>query len=307
MAPGPEKYKSFMSARRTYYNVGQLIRERTDQRQICQSIQTRNMHMPRARVGDIHLSYTVRGEGEWLVLIGGYASSNWASWGAMLDQLARHYRVLAFDNRGIADSDAPDIPYSTEMLARDTLGLMDHLGIGQARILGKSMGGAIGQWVALLAPERVRALAMTSTTSRPDARAKKMIRWWMDTARTAGFEALFPGELTYFYTADFYERNPDAIARAEAALIAVHRPVHGFIRMGEALIAHDTWERLPEIGMPTFLLCGADDMITPAAHSLAMATRLPHAEVYIIPDTLHGVMSEKPETFDRVLEFLKAN
>lgn len=261
--------------------------------------------MPRVKVGDIHLSYTVRGEGEWLVLIGGYASSNWASWGGMLDQLAQHFRVLAFDNRGIGGSDAPDTPYSTTMLARDTLGLMDHLEIGQARVLGKSMGGAIGQWLSLLAPERVRALAMTSTTSRPDARAKKMIRWWIDTARTAGFAALFPGELTYFYTADFYDRHPEAIARAEAALLEVHRPLHGFIRMGEALIAHDTWDRLPEIDLPAFLLCGADDMITPAAHSLAMAQRMPRARAQIIPNTLHGVMSERPETFDLVLQFLK--
>jgi pimeloyl-ACP methyl ester carboxylesterase len=263
--------------------------------------------MPRTRIGEINLSYTVQGSGDWLVLIGGYASSNWTSWGGMLDELARHFRVLAFDNRGIADSDAPDVPYSTEMLAEDTLGLMDHLGIGQARILGKSMGGAIGQWVALRAPERVRALAMTSTTSRPDARAKKMIRWWMDTARTAGFAALFPGELTYFYTADFYDRYPEAIARAEAALLAVHRPLHGFIRMGEALMAHDTWDRLPEISAPSFLLCGADDMITPAAHSVAMSRRMPKAEVQIIPDTLHGVMSEKPESFKLVLDFLKSH
>jgi 3-oxoadipate enol-lactonase len=263
--------------------------------------------MPRAKVGDIHLNYTVRGEGDWLVLIGGYASSNWTSWGGMLDQLAAHFRVLAFDNRGIGESDAPDIPYTTEMLARDTLGLMDHLGIDHARILGKSMGGAIGQWVALLAPGRVRALAMTSTTARPDARAKKMVRWWIDTARSAGFAALFPGELTYFYTADYYERNPEAVARAEAALIAVDRPLHGFIRMGEALIAHDTFERLGELTMPVLLLCGADDMITPAKHSLAMASKMPRAEVHIIPDTLHGVMSEKPETFDLVLEFLKAH
>ncbi len=75
--------------------------------------------MPRVKVGDIHLSYTVRGDGDWLVLIGGYASSNWASWGGMLDQLAEHFRVVAFDNRGIGESDAPDVPYSTEMLARE--------------------------------------------------------------------------------------------------------------------------------------------------------------------------------------------
>jgi 3-oxoadipate enol-lactonase len=69
--------------------------------------------MPLARIGDIKLNYTVQGSGEWLVLIGGYASSNWHSWGAMITELAKTYRVLAFDNRGIGESDVPDYPYST--------------------------------------------------------------------------------------------------------------------------------------------------------------------------------------------------
>lgn len=261
--------------------------------------------MPTARVGDIQLNYTVQGAGDWLVLIGGYASSNWQSWGAMLAELAKRYRVLAFDNRGIGESDAPDAPYSTRMLARDTLGLMDHLGIDSARIVGKSMGGAIAQWVALEQPQRVRCVAMTSTTARLDSRARKMVRWWMDSAKDSGFAKLFPGELTYFYTPGYYDSHPDAIARAEQALIAVHRPLHGFLRMGQALIEHDTWDRLPEITVPVFLLCGADDMITPASHSRAMAQRLPDAELHIIADTLHGVMSEKPETFQLVLDFLR--
>jgi pimeloyl-ACP methyl ester carboxylesterase len=75
--------------------------------------------------------------------------------------------------------------------------------------------------------------------------------------------------------------------------------------MGEALIAHDTWDRLPEINAPALLLCGADDMITPAAHSVAMAERMPQARAQIIPNALHGVMSERPESFDLMLNFLK--
>jgi pimeloyl-ACP methyl ester carboxylesterase len=131
-----------------------------------------------------------------------------------------------------------------------------------------------------------------------------MVQWWMDTARDSGFEVLFPGELTYFYTPAFYDAHPEAIARAEQALIAVNRPLKGFLHMGHALLTHDTWERLGEIRVPCLLLCGADDMITPASHSAAMGKRLPNAEVHIIPDALHGVMSEKPETFQLVLDFL---
>jgi len=260
--------------------------------------------MPLARIGDIKLNYTVQGSGEWLVLIGGYASSNWHSWGAMITELAKTYRVLAFDNRGIGESDVPDYPYTTRMLAMDVLGLMDHLEIERAHILGKSLGGAIGQWVALEQPERVRCLAMTSTTARLDTRARKMVQWWMESARDSGFATLFPGELTYFYTAEYYDANPEAIARAEQTLLAVHRPLNGFLHMGHALLTHDTWDRIPEIAAPAFLLCGGDDMITPAAHTEAMAQRMQDAEVHIVPRMLHGVMSEKPETFQLVVDFL---
>jgi len=126
-----------------------------------------------ANVNGVKLSYTIQGSCEWLILIGGYASSNWQSWGHILNELSKSYKVLAFDNRGIAGSDVPDYPYTTPMLADDVLGLMDHLSIDKARILGKSMGGSIAQWVTLKQPSRVQSLVMTSTTSRLDARAKK--------------------------------------------------------------------------------------------------------------------------------------
>lgn len=261
--------------------------------------------MPLARVNDVTLNYTVEGDGEWLVLVGGYASSNYASWGSTLTTLAKDYRVLAFDNRGIGGSDVPDYPYTTPMLARDTLGLMDHLGIDQARIYGKSLGGAIAQCVALEAPQRVRCLVMTSTTARLDRRAARMVEWWMATARDCGFATLFRGELTYFYTAEYYETHPEGIERAERALIDVHRPLAGFLHMGHALLTHDTLGRLGEISMPALLVCGADDMITPASHTVMMGERMPNAEVHIIARTLHGVTAERPETFALIVDFLR--
>lgn len=67
--------------------------------------------MPFATVGDVTINYTVQGAGDWVVLIGGYASGNWQAWGAHLTELAKSYKVLALDNRGIGESDVPDYPY----------------------------------------------------------------------------------------------------------------------------------------------------------------------------------------------------
>jgi 3-oxoadipate enol-lactonase len=117
----------------------------------------------KTKVGKVELNYTVHGRGDWLVLIGGLAGGNWQSWLGQIPRLAEHYRILAFDNRGIGESDAPDEPYTTKMMAEDTIGLMDALDIRRAHVFGKSLGGAIGQVMALDHPERVRTLIMTSS------------------------------------------------------------------------------------------------------------------------------------------------
>ena len=263
--------------------------------------------MPIAKIGDVSLNYTVEGSGDWLVLIGGYASGNWQAWGAQLAELSKTWRVLAFDNRGIGASDVPDYPYTTRMMALDALGLMDHLGIERAHVLGKSLGGAIAQWVAIEQPQRVRSLAMSSTFARPSKRFTKMVEWWVATAGSAGFSALFPGQLTYFYSAEYYEANFAAIEKATATLVGVNRPLKGFAHTGHAAVTHDTWDRLAEIRVPTLILCGEEDVITPPRHSLEFGARIPGAEVHIEPRTLHGLMTEKPETFRRVKEFFLRN
>jgi 3-oxoadipate enol-lactonase len=253
----------------------------------------------------IRLNYVVQGEGDWLLLIGGYASGNWQAWGRQIDILSRSFRVLAFDNRGIGGSDVPNHPYDTRSMAADAAGLMDHLGITRAHVLGKSLGGAIAQWLAIDRPELVRRLAMTSTLARPHKRFQHMVGWWMATAEKAGFEHLFPGLLTYFYSEAFYETHFEQVQKAEQALIATPRSLQGFLNTGHAAMEHDSWDRLPDIRCPTFLLCGGDDVITTAAHTQEIAARIPHAEALIVPGTLHGFMSERPDSLDRIIEFFQ--
>jgi 3-oxoadipate enol-lactonase len=261
--------------------------------------------MPLARIGDVTLHYAIDGAGDWLVLIGGYASGNLDAWGPQREELARTYRVLCFDNRGIGRSYVPDGPYTTRMMANDTAGLMAYLGIERAHIFGKSLGGCIAQWLALDQPAKVRSLAMTSTLARTDKRTGAMVRWWMDTAKAAGFQALFPGLLTYFYTAEYYERNGDSIERAAKALSDASRPLDGFLHTGHALMTHDTWDRLGDIAAPTLLICGAEDIITCPRHTEQMGRRIRNAEVRIVPRTLHGVMTEAPESFGYIVDFFR--
>jgi len=121
--------------------------------------------MPKARVRDVNLNYDMRGNGDPLVMIMGLGASS-AAWDPrLLEELARSFTVVTFDNRGTGQSDKPDIPYSIEMFADDTAGLMDALGIARAHIFGVSMGGMIAQEFALRHAARVRTLTLGCTTA----------------------------------------------------------------------------------------------------------------------------------------------
>jgi len=262
--------------------------------------------MPQVQVGDIQMNYTVQGEGEWLVMVGGYASGNWSSWGPQLTRAAQDFKVLAFDNRGIGGTDAPDAPYTTHMMAADALGLMAHLGIERAHVLGKSLGGAIAQQMALQQPARVRSLAMTSTFGKLGHRGQDMVRWWLGSAQAMGLNhCFFAGLLTYFYTERYYESNRGKINASLEALLQVHRPLHGYLHTGHALLTHDVMARLGEIACPTQILIGKNDIITTVEHSQALAAAIPHAQLQVYEDTWHGFMSERPDAFESMMAFFK--
>ncbi|MCK4963645.1 MAG: alpha/beta fold hydrolase, partial [Dehalococcoidia bacterium] len=122
--------------------------------------------MPTTKVGDINMYYEVHGEGEPLLLIMGLGS-DLTSWIFQIPEFSKKYQVIAFDNRGVGRTDAPDVPYSTAMMADDTTGLLDALGIEKAHVLGLSMGGFIAQELAVKYPQRVKSLVLAATAAGP--------------------------------------------------------------------------------------------------------------------------------------------
>src|ERR1017187_7563847 len=118
--------------------------------------------MPTISVNDITMYYEIHGGGELVVLISGLNSDH-SLYRGIIPQLAESYQVVVFDNRGMGQTDKPDIPYSIEMMADDAAGLLDALGIEQAHILGTSMGGRIAAALALKHPRQVKSLILVST------------------------------------------------------------------------------------------------------------------------------------------------
>jgi pimeloyl-ACP methyl ester carboxylesterase len=118
--------------------------------------------MPHLRANGINIYYEEYGTGEPLVLIMGFTVSS-VGWHWNLADFAKHFRVIAFDNRGVGQSDKPNVPYSMATFADDTAGVLDGLGLNTAHVFGISMGGMIAQEFALRHPQRVKTLTLGCT------------------------------------------------------------------------------------------------------------------------------------------------
>src|SRR2546425_9182600 len=133
--------------------------------------------MPRVRIGELELFPTIVGAGEPVLLVMGLGGEHRA-WGLVRRELARRYRLVLVDNRDAGASDEANRPYGTGDMAADALGVIDHLGIERFHVVGASMGGAIAQHLALLAPTRVATLVLIGTWGRTDAFLRTVLTGW---------------------------------------------------------------------------------------------------------------------------------
>jgi len=195
--------------------------------------------MTTARVGDIEMYYEVHGSGDPLVLIGGLAGDiSQSTW--LTIWCAQRSRVLAFDNRGAGRTDAPDIPYTIPMMANDTDGLMEVVGMSHATVLGISMGGRVALNLALDHPDRVSRLILVST--RASARAE---------GSTSRVDVM--GMLSGVLFRGKYPQQRSAFARQR-----------------QASRAYDCMDRLGEIHIPTTILHGKRDRVVPLQEAESM-------------------------------------
>ena len=250
--------------------------------------------------------YIEAGAGDPLVLVMGFGGDHLA-WGLQIPELAAKYRVIAFDNRGVGQSDAPDLPYSTPMMADDTVALMDALGIERAHVCGVSMGGMIAQEVALRHPARVRTLQLHATLARPDAYMRALVEAWRKTRVALGREEALRVIALWLFAPRTYDERPEFVELVLQNAIANPHPqsLTGFVRQGDAVLGHDALERLERLRCATLVSVADQDILVPPRFSHAIAQRVPGAELKTIANAGHAYMWEEPEAFNAMcLEFL---
>ncbi len=261
----------------------------------------------KANIGDTVIYYETFGHDYPLVLIRGLGS-NADHWYEQAPVFSREYRVIVFDNRGVARSSDPGGELSIVMMAQDVIGLLDYLKIEKAHVFGLSMGGMIAQEVAIQYPERVNGLVLASThcggphqiTASPE-----VFGLIMDMIRTASDESRLKAAACFFDKETLEKRQE--VARKYSG-ISLKQPVTAktLTRQWEAIHKHDAFDRLPRIKAPTLVLTGDRDVLIPPENSKILAERIPGAELNIIPGGGHQVLVEQPEACNSaVLEFLR--
>src|SRR5262249_17520018 len=133
------------------------------------------------------------------------------AWALQLPAFSDAYRVIAFDNRGAGQSDAPDVPYTIAGMADDTLGLLDCLGVTAAHICGVSMGRMIAQEIALKAPERVLTLGLHCTLARPDAYGAFLVRYLLRVRARDDLEEFATALVPWLFCRKTLADNPEVI------------------------------------------------------------------------------------------------
>ncbi|HEX3033782.1 MAG TPA: alpha/beta fold hydrolase [Thermodesulfobacteriota bacterium] len=198
---------------------------------------------------------------------------------------------------GRGKSDKPDVPYTTELMADDTAGLLDVLGIESAYIVGKSMGGMIGQWLAIKYPDKVKKLVLGCSSASRDDVGDEILRMGREIATKVGMKTVWLTALFLGYTREYIEDNIGAIKSALAMIPEDSEAITGYIRQNLACEGHITKDLVGKIKVPTLVMLGERDFISSPRRSSELAELIPNAKLRIFEGVGHGFWRERQEEF----------
>lgn len=221
-------------------------------------------------------------------------------WDPQMSELARRFRVVRYDARGHGDSPVPQSPYAMEDLAGDVLALLDRLGVERAHMCGMSIGGLVGMWLAVHAPDRIDRLVLCCTSAwfgEPDP--------WFEraaTVRTRGAVAVASTVVGRWFTPAFAAAHPGLVATMIAMIAST--PAEGYAACCEVVGTTDLRPDLSSIAAPTLLVAGREDPAVPADRIEATAAGIPDCRVEMV-EAAHLANVEQPAAVtDAILSHL---
>lgn len=265
--------------------------------------------MPTVTTNGIRMHYTERGSGDPLICIMGVTAPG-AVWEAHAAEWEKHFRCILGDNRGVGGTDKPEGPYTTEMMADDYAGLMDALGIEQARVVGCSLGSVIAQQLALRHPQKVRSAILMCTWARQDHYGRTVWEHLMKCKASLSPADFMQYVQMLIFTKPYFDKEENWKALLEGQAAAADdpspQPVHAMHAQSAAALAHNTLDRLGEIRCPVLVIGGKNDIFTPRWMSEEVARGIPGADLHLYDDAGHAFHWECIEDFNpRTTAWLK--
>ena len=252
------------------------------------------------KANGIEMNYSLDGAaGQPVVTLSHSLATDFSMWDPQLDALRARYRVLRYDTRGHGGTDAPAGAYTLDQLADDARALLAGLGIRKTHWIGLSMGGMIGQTIALKTPEIFQSLVLADTSSRIPVEAKPLWDERIATAEGQGMEPLVAPTIARWFTPPFIEQRKDVVERVRGMIRAT--PPRGYAGCCHAIAALDLTDRLGSITLSTLVVVGEEDQGTPVAASRAIHERVKGSQLEIIKSASHLSNLEQPEAFTRIV------
>jgi 3-oxoadipate enol-lactonase len=258
--------------------------------------------MPHVDINGLNMYYEIHGTGDPLVFISGLGA-NRARWEPMLPFFDK-YQCIIFDNRGVGRTDVPPGPYTMEQLGHDTAGLIEHLGVGPAKVVGWSMGGVVLQSLLIDHPEVVSRAAMVSTLPY----YTDIQQAWLDASlalRAAKVDPVVQGVsgAPWGFTA-YTLMDHDQLFRMLKMGRDDPEPTseEGFRAQAQGIRTFNRLEELATVATPTLVLVGAEDILTPPSQSIEIAEKLQNATLQILPRGSHVMFVEYTQRTARAVK-----
>ena len=258
------------------------------------------------RVNGVNLAYLDEGQGAPIILVHGFPLDG-TMWDDQVRALSGNHRVIIPDLRGHGASESISGPYSMDMLADDLNGLLEHLNVDEVTVAGFSMGGYVAFAFYRKYKKRVKAMILAGTRSQSDSVSVSDGRESMaQRAEHEGQEGIATALLPRLLTSETLEDRSDIVDRVRGMMTRVS--VQGMAGDLRAMAARDdSTETLGQITVPTLVIVGEEDTLTPPSESEMMARELPDASLQIIPSGAHLVNIENPDTYNfQLLAFLES-
>jgi 3-oxoadipate enol-lactonase len=224
------------------------------------------------------------------LLLSNSLGSTTAMWDPQVPALAERFRVVRYDHRGHGAAPVPDGPYALDDLGADAVALLDRLGIERAHVCGLSLGGMVGMWLAINAPERVDRLVVCCTSAMLADDHD-----WADRAakvRAGGLEAVADAVVGRWLTPGHAAAHSDLAAGLRAMLCDT--PPEGYAACCDAIRTMDLIPQLGAVRSPSLIVAGAQDEATRPVHAERIAALIPGCRMEVV-DAAHLANVERPD------------